>query len=394
MSRIRIKYNIEGLKRSQSSNFGKAYQVCSTSVMDTIADPDITFDEKGRSNYFHQYVEYDNQVKCKLSNQTYSYDRIITEIKQSNRNNKYDCIIGISGGVDSTYLCLLAARANLRVLCIHFDNGWNSELAVSNIQGIISHTGFEFYSYVIDWNEFRDIQLAYFKAGVIDLEAVTDIAIFSALNKLARKFNIRTVLDGRNGKTELILPPSWINKDPGNLRNIHSRFGTLPIRKYPLESPLKERAQNFRFQLHNIPLLEYIEYNKEEAKNQIISEFDWRDYGGKHYESVFTRFYQGYILPEKFNVDKRKAHLSNLIFAGQISRQEALKNLESPIYPITQLEDDFPFVIKKLGFTETEFYNYIDSPSQPHSTFGQTLPIEQYYPILKPLKNLYRLIKR
>lgn len=391
---IRQKYTFETLKSSKPANMGRDYQVCSAGVLDTIANAEIQFDGNGKSNYFHEYNAYEKERSEKYVSEQPTFDDTVQFLKKEGNNKKYDCILGVSGGVDSSYLALLAKKAGLRVLCIHFDNGWNSELAVDNIQSIIQHCEFDLHTFVIDWNEFKDIQLSYFKAGVIDLEAVTDIAIFAALNDLSRKYKIPHILDGRNGQTEFVLPSVWINKDAGNLRNIHSQFGIAPIKNYPIHSPLKGRFLQQIHTINNIPLLEMIDYNKDKAKAEIQTEFGWRDYGGKHYESVFTRFYQGYILPEKFNVDKRKAHLSNLIYSKQMTREEALAELQNPIYPMEQLEIDFPFVLKKLDFTESSFYEYIDAPVVEHSVYGKSIPIDAHFPILKPAKFLWNKLRR
>lgn len=250
------------------------------------------------------------------------------------------------------------------------------------------------YTYVIDWPEFRDIQLAYFKAGVIDIEAVTDIAIFAALDKIAEKFDARYILDGRNVQTECILPVSWTDpmKSQINLLNIHEEFGSIPLSNYPV-SKFSARRKKSKL-LQSIPLLHFLNYDKKEAKLDIIDSLDWRDYGGKHYESVFTRFYQGYILPEKFGVDKRKAHLSNLIFSGQMTKFEAIEELENPIYARIQLELDFPFAIKKLGYSESEFYDYIDAPRTEHGHYGYSRSIARDFPVLKPFVNLMTYLKK
>jgi N-acetyl sugar amidotransferase len=363
------------------------YRQCSISVMDTIADPDITFDEKGICNYFYDYKKAEEKFVVKDdAERKRRVESKIAEIKQRQKYQQYDCILGVSGGVDSTYLAYLAKQMGLRVLCVHFDNGWNSELAVKNIENIVSRLGFDLYTYVINWEEFRDIQLSYFKANVVDIEAVTDIAIFSCLDKICSEKKIKYLLDGRNVVTEEVLPPAWICKDPENLVNIHKRFGSIPIRNYPLLSRKRRLYIELNRPFENVKMLNWVEYNKAEAKKTIISELEWRDYGGKHYESVFTRFYQGYILPKKFGIDKRKAHLSNLIFSGQLSKQEALRELEEPIYPETQLKEDYDFVLKKLGFTHEAFEDYLAQPAVPHSAYGFAKPYSEYFPVLKLLK--------
>lgn len=345
------------------------YRQCSISVMDNIADPNITFDENGVCNYYYEYKEAEKTKTLSGTLAKRKLKEVIDLIKFKGKDKKYDCVIGVSGGIDSTYLSLVAKKFELRCLCVHFDNGWNSELAVKNIENIIKNSGFELYTYVIDWEEFKDIQLSYFKAGVIDIEAVTDIGISAALNKICVEFNVSYILNGDNVWTEATLPSCWINKNPNNLYQIHKRFGTLKLNNYPAKFK-KERYLKTRGNYQSIPLLNYLDYNKENIKEIITQEFDWKDYGGKHYESIFTRFYQGYILPKKFYVDKRKAHLSNLIFSGQITKQEALVQMSESSYQENQIQMDLDFVLKKLDFSKSEFENYMNKPPISHEFYG------------------------
>ena len=368
----------------------KNYQQCSLSVMDNIADSHIKFDEKGICNYYYEYLKAESIQVLKGELGKAKFDNIISQIKKEGKGKKYDCILGVSGGVDSTYLAYIAKQSGLRVLCVHFDNGWNSELAVKNIENIVQKCGFDLYTYVIDWNEFKDIQLAYFKANVVDIEAVTDIAIFSALDIICKEQNIKHIIDGRNVVTEVTLPPSWICKNSSNLRDIHQKFGTTPLKSYPLMSPVRRRIVAKTKPFQSWPILNYIPYLKNEAKKTIINELEWRDYGGKHYESVFTRFYQGYILPTKFKIDKRKAHLSNLIFSGQMTKEEAIKELGTPIYPKELFNIDYEFVLKKLGFTDIEFQEYLKTTPVPHNKYEMSISIFDEISILKPLKILFK----
>ncbi len=345
------------------------YRQCTLSVMDNIADPGISFDDKGICNYYYEYKAAEKSGTLTGKEAEEEVTRIVTMLKAKGKNKKYDCIIGVSGGIDSTYLSLKAKEYGLRVLCVHFDNGWNSELAVMNIENIVSKCGFDLFTYVIDWDEFRDIQLAYFKAGVIDIEAVTDIAIFDSLDMICAEKNVGYILDGRNIWTEQTLPLSWINKNPNNLYAIHQKFGKIKLDRYPCKFKNGKHLRP-KGSYTSIPLLNYLDYNKKTTKEIIARELGWKDYGGKHYESVFTRFYQGHILPEKFHVDKRKAHLSNLIFSGQITRQAALEELEKPVYPEGKLTIDKTFVLKKLGFSEEEFAEYIHAAPVPHAFYG------------------------
>jgi N-acetyl sugar amidotransferase len=366
-------YNEEELKKDPKANFGRPYQQCSISVMDTIADPDITFDKKGICNYYYEYLAAEKQNILKGEPGEKRYKEIITQIKADGQGKKYDCILGVSGGVDSSYLAYIAKQAGLRVLCVHFDNAWNSELAVRNIQNIVEKCGFDLYTYVIDWEEFRDIQLSYFKANVIDIEAVTDIAISNIVNRIAAEKKIKHVLSGDNVVTEYTLPKAWTYKNSSNLMAIQKEYGTLKLKKYPLIHPILRRiyARTTKFEVWKP--LNLIAYDKKEVKKIISKELNWIDYGGKHYESVFTRFYQGYILPAKFKVDKRKAHLSNLIFSGQLSKSEAIEDLKNEMYPYELFQKDLDFVLKKLNFTTESFETYLTEPIVKHEKFGSSL---------------------
>ncbi len=366
------------------------YRRCCISVMDNIADPNIRFDEKGICNYYYDYKKAEQAAILPTDIRNKKREAILGGIRKQGKGKKYDCILGVSGGVDSTYLALKARDFGLRVLCVHFDNGWNSELAVANIENIVKRCGFDLYTYVINWPEFRDIQLAFFKAHVVDIEAVTDIAIFAALDKICKERGIKFIIDGRNVVTEEVLPKAWIYKDQTNLLDIHRQFGTLKLRTYPVISYSTRKWNELTKPFTSVPLLNFIEYNKASAKKEIVEKLGWRDYGGKHYESIFTRFYQGYILPNKFGIDKRKAHLSNLIYSGQIKLDDALNEMESPIYPPELLEQDMQFVLKKLGFSRDEFQRYIDAPTKSHFEFRRNQTIYSRYPflnILKPMAN-------
>tara|TARA_B100000809_G_scaffold249578_1_gene281086 strand:+ start:10068 stop:11177 length:1110 start_codon:yes stop_codon:yes gene_type:complete len=364
--------------------------------MDNIADPNITFDENGVSNYYHDYYLLEKTLVKKGKEGIDFFNNKIEEIKAAGKGKDYDCILGISGGVDSSYLAYLAKENNLRPLVVHFDNGWNSELAVKNIESIVTKLNFDLYTYVINWEEFKDIQLAYLHASVIDIEAITDHAIAATLFKLAAKHKIKYSLNGYNIVTEGILPKAWIfNKlDATNIKDIHSKYGKIKLKSFPFYGSWKKRYYDIALRLESVPLLNYIDYNKDEVKEVLINKLGWKDYGGKHYESVWTRFYQGYILPSKFKVDKRKAHLSTLICSGQITKEEALNELKAPINDAFQLKVDTEFVLKKLNLSVEEFDQIMKSPVKQHSDFE--IELKSYfdkYPILKPLKGAYKLIK-
>lgn len=367
-------YNQQELEKDLAANCGRPYQQCSLSVMDTIADPNITFDEKGVCNYYKAYKKDEATHVLKGAEGQARLIAEIDKIKNAKASKKYDCILGLSGGVDSTYLCLLAKEQGLNPLVVHCDNGWNSELAQHNIEQTVKKSGFDLFTFVINWNEFRSMQLAYLKASVVDIEVLTDHAFMAVLYEQARKWNIKYVLAGMNIVTEQVLPQYWIyNKsDDKNIKDIVDKYGSIKVKElktFPFLSYATKRYCQKILKLEVITPLNWIEYNYDEVKERIIKELDWRDYGGKHYESVWTRFYQGYILPNKFHIDKRKAHFSNLIFSGQITKSEAIEKLKSPTLPERVAKDDLAFVIKKFGLSDIEFDEIIKLPRREHSEF-------------------------
>ena len=395
MNKSIFPYEEEKLKADKAINNGRPYQQCKISVMDTIADPDITFDENGISNY---YYEFQNKLAVHVLTGVdgeRKLQEITNKIKSESKGQKYDCITGVSGGVDSTYVCYLAKKLGLNPLIVHFDNGWNSQTANQNIQNIISKLGFDLYTLVVEWDEFKDLQLSYLKASVVDIEAITDHAIITTMYKLAKKHNIKYILSGNNIVTEATLPKSWIwNKgDHVNILDIHKKYGTLPLKTFPLFNTMLKKYYKAKG-IENITPLNYIDYDKGKVKEIITGELGWQDYGGKHYESIWTRFYQGYILPTKFGIDKRKAHLSDLIFSKQISKETALEELKLPIYDEQQFRQDYDFVLKKLNLSEQEFDQIMKLPVRKHQDFKTEKSIWAQYPILEPVRPLWRVVKK
>lgn len=390
-------YDEEALKKDITANCGRAYQQCTLSVMDTIADPDIKFDENGICNYYYEYIAAEKIEGFKGQEGKVMLDQVVKNMKAQSAGKKYDCILGLSGGADSTYLALLAKENGLNPLLVHFDYGWNTELAVQNIENCVKYLGFDLYTYVMDWEEFKELQRSYFKASVIDLDVPADHMIFGALYKIANKFNIKFILSGNNVWTEHTLPKSWnYNKfDLVNLRAIHRKYSKVPLKKLPALGLWYYANYQLVKNIKSVQLLNYVEYIKEDIKETIAKKLMWKDYGGKHHESVFTRFYQGYILPVKFNVDKRKAHLSNLIFAGQLTRTEALAEIKNPPYPIKMQEEDFLYVGKKLGFSSKEFEAVLNQPNCAHKEFGTDLKQRAlYFKIMRLIKPMTTVIKK
>jgi N-acetyl sugar amidotransferase len=374
----------------------REYRICAKTVMDT-SDPNITFDDKGICNHYYSYYEEERKHLLQGDEGRSRLDSTAKDIRQCGKNNKYDCILGLSGGVDSTYLCLVAKELGLRPLVVHFDNGWNSELAIQNIENTVKRLDFDLFTHVVEWDEFRELQRSYFLANVIDIEVLTDHAFMAVLYQQALKYKIRYVLAGMNVVTETILPRDWIyNKgDLGNIKGIQQAHGSRRVsdfRSYPFLSPVRKVFIDRILRMNVVSPLNWLDYNYLEVKDKIKRELGWRDYGGKHYESVFTRFYQGSILPAKFGVDKRRAHLSTLICSGQITRDDALSQLTLPSLCKRQEQIDRHFVLKKLGFTEEEFSQYLCAPRRQHEVYGTSTNPFVAFPMLSLISPILRLL--
>ncbi len=348
------------------------FKVCTKCVLDTHDVPDLKLDQEGICQYCRRFeTEYLNNPLGEQE-KVHLLDKMKDTIRKAGKGKKYDCILGLSGGVDSSYMAYLAKDWGLRPLIVHFDNGWNSELAVKNIESIIAHTGFDLYTHVVNWDEFRSLQLAYIKSGVLDWEVPTDHGFMGALFRAAKKEGIKHILTGTNHQTEGILPKSMSsNKDDSiNILDIARKFGAQPFKTYPFVGPLRHiyYTEIYGFERH--APLNWIDYHKDRAKETIIREMGWRDYGGKHYESVFTRFYQGYVLPVKYGVDKRKAHFASLINSGQMTREEAMEILKTDPYGNEDLKwQDFEFVAKKLGMSQEELHAILAEKPVSHQHY-------------------------
>jgi N-acetyl sugar amidotransferase len=343
--------------------------------MDTEMDDEIWFDEDGVCSYCHSFDQIAKPIleRAKTEEGRQHLVEVVNQIKAAGRDREYDCILGLSGGVDSSYVAYQAKKLGLRMLAVHVDGGWNSELAVANIENIVKKLDIDLVTWVVDWEEMRDLQLAFFKASLLNCDIPQDHAFFAALRRTAEKHKIHYVLEGTNWATEFVMPKTreYNASDLRHLRAVHKRFGTIRLRKYPTLGFFRRYVyQPFLCGIKIVKLLDLLPYDKEEAKRIITGELGWRDYGGKHYESVFTRFFQGYYLPVKFNYDKRRAHLSNLIVSGQLRRGDALEEMEDPPYPSSDmLREDKEFVAKKLGLAPAEFDEIIALPQATYRDF-------------------------
>jgi len=347
-----------------------AYRECTRCVMSS-SDPEITFDAEGRCNHCTDYFE-------RLASQTYrpgTSDRelqaIVERIKRAGRGREYDCVMGISGGIDSCYAAYVVKSLGLRPLAVHMDNGWNSDTAVKNIKNVAKRLGVDYQSVVLDWEEFRDLQLSFLKASVPEIETPTDIAIPAALHRVAAENGVKFIIMGGNYATEGILPRSWHYnaKDVKFLKAVQERFGTRKLRSFPTFGYLSEFYYKFFKGIRMIYLLNYVPYSKKEAMRTLETELGWKYYGGKHYESKITGFVQSYILPAKFGIDYRRATLSTQICAGEITREEALAILEKPPFDPESVAVEKEYIAKKFGITMDEFEEILSRPPKTYRDY-------------------------
>ncbi len=346
------------------------YQQCNRCVMDT-SDTEITFDEKGYCNHCTEFLEKTSKRVYQGEESDRKLALLIEKIKKTGAHNEYDCLIGISGGIDSCYAAYIAKNLGLRPLAVHMDNGWNSEAAVQNIKNVAAKLGIDYQSYVLDWEEFKDLQLAFLKASVPEAETPTDIAIPAALHKIAAQNNIKYIISGGNFATEGILPKSWHYnaKDVTYLKGIQKIFGAKKLRTFPTFGFQKEIYYKFVKGIRFVYLLNYVPFAKKEAMKVLEQRLDWKYYGGKHYESKFTGFLQSYILPEKFNIDYRRATFSTQICTGEMTRDEAIELLKSKSYDPIIAQQEKEYVAKKLGITLTDFNLIMDTPPKTYKDY-------------------------
>ncbi len=341
-----------------------ATRTCSRCIMNDLVDPRIQFDGNGVCNHCRRYDALVGARVVRGGEGRRILDGLVGKMKAAGRGRDYDCIIGVSGGVDSTYVAYLVKQLGLRPLAVHFDNGWNSELAVSNIEKVLKRLDIDLHTYVVDWEEFRDLQLAFLRASTPDGEIPTDHGIFALLWREAVAKGVRYIVSGMNFATEAMSVPEWSygHSDWRYIKAVHRRFGTTPLRTYPHFSLLDLLWINLVRRVRTISILNYVEYDKEAAMRLLRDQLGWVYYGGKHYESIYTRFWQGYVLPRKFGIDKRYGHLSDLINSGQLTREQALDEIRQETYPADLQEQDRRYVIKKLELTDAGFETLMAAP--------------------------------
>lgn len=323
--------------------------------------PSVEINDKGICNYCKLYDELDFSHPVNNPDNTL-LNKLIEKIKNAGAKKKFDCIIGVSGGTDSTYTLLLAKRSGLRPLAVHFDNGWDSELSVANIHNALQILDIPLETYVVNWEEFKDLQRSFLKASVPEAEIPSDLAIVSVLYKYAHRHNVKYILNGISFRTEGNMPLIWGYCDGKYLKSVHKKFGTVPLKTFPNLTLAKMFYYNIIRRIKVVRFLNYVNYTKPGAQAILEKELKWKNPGGHHYESIYTRWYQGYLSPVKFNIDRRIVALSAQVRSGHILKEKASSILKSPHYPESRIIEDKEYIIKKLGFSNEEFEQILKEP--------------------------------
>ena len=353
------------------------YQICTKCVMDT-SDPNITFDDQGicdHCNGFHAHVApkwHPNETGRQM------FARTVDEIRQSGKGKPFDCIIGLSGGLDSSFLLhLVVTEFQLRPLVFHVDGGWNTDIAVNNIQVLVEKLGLELFTEVINWEEMKDFQLAYFKSGVPHIDTPQDHAFVATLYHFANNHGIKYILNGGNIATECVRNPLeflYYGTDMRQLRDIQKRFCTVDLKTYPFSDILFHKVYlRYIRGLKVVKPLDWMPYTKVMARETLSREYSWKPYPQKHFESRFTKFYEGYWLPERFGFDTRRVQFSSLILTGQMTREDALSQLEHPAYDPKTIGHEFDYIAKKLGIASEELRGYFEMPLKTYRDYDNSL---------------------
>lgn len=348
-------------------NNNSEYRMCTRCVMDT-TDSKITFDESGVCDHCRNFDKHDHGDLAVKIDRTDELKRISEQIRKDGRKNEYDCILGLSGGADSSYMAYIAKEImHLRPLVFVVDTGWNLNVAVENIEKIVKGLQLDMYTEVVNWKEMQDLQLSFFRASISSCDIPQDHAIFAGLYNYAVKHKIKYVLTGSNSATEFVRPPiEWLYfNDLRMLKDIHRKFGRVPLKTFPLCGMFRYRLiYKYIKGLKRIYPLDYVVYDKEQAQQFLSEKYGWNKYENKHYENVFTRFFEGYYLPHKFGYDTRKNVYSNQILAGTMTRDEALTMLSNPPYDPYQMQQDKEYIAKKLGISTAEFDEIIEQENK------------------------------
>lgn len=355
------------------------YAICANCIMDT-SDSNITFDGRGWCDYCNNY--HSNILPHWHTDQRGEREIMdkVAQIKRDGRGKSHDCIIGLSGGVDSSYVTYLAkVRFGLRPLLFHVDAGWNSQQAVNNIEKLVDGLGLDLHTEVINWEEMKDLQLAFFKAQVPHLDTPQDHAFFAGLYNFAAKNGVKYILTGANYSTECVREPlewHYHASDLRQLKDIHAKFGTRPLKTFPMADIFTYKLY-YRFikGVRVVKPLNCVPFHKEQAMQELVDKFGWQKYAHKHYESRFTRFYEGYWLPKKFGYDKRRAHFSSLILTGQMTRDDALERIAKPAYDPETVAQDFEYIATKLDLTVPELQQLMDGPNKSYRDYRHAMSL-------------------
>jgi len=349
------------------------HQICTNCVMDT-SDSKIVFDEKGVCDHCNSFYRHTLPNWHTDEAGRHELDAIVAKIKRAGEGRDFDCIIGMSGGIDSSYLTYVAKeQLGLRPLVFHVDAGWNSQIAVNNIEKLVDGLGLDLYTEVIDWEEMKDLQLAFFRSGVPHVDTPQDHAFFATMYKFASQFDVRYILTGANLSTECVRNPvEWMyyQSDSTQLRDIHRRFGTRPLVNFPVTSILWHKAYlPYVKRIKVVRPLNHVQYLKQAAVEFLRDRFGWQPYPQKHFESRFTRFYESYWLPKRFGYDVRKVQFSSLILTGQMTRADALAKLRELPYDEATIAQEFGFVATKLGISVAELQGYMEAPKKSYRDY-------------------------
>ena len=354
-------------------------QVCQRCVMDSSAE-NIQFDANGVCHFCTQFLQKQTPVLEKpdaiRSNES---GELIDRIKYAGRRQRYDCVVGVSGGIDSSYVLHLAVENGLRPLAVHMDNNWNSEAAANNIKNMVTRLGVDLYTHVIEWQCYRSLLQAFLDADVVDIELLYDNASQGVVYRQAKKHGVRYMLMGFNAATEgLMLPRGWrhFKWDLRNIRDI-ARSGDASTKKFPGIGIWRRLYYHKVCRMQQVRLLNYVDFSKTQAIELLEERYDYKRYEYKHYESILTRFYQGYLLPMKFGIDKRRVHASTLIMTGEMTRPEALEMLDRPAYDPAEIERDRKYFVKKMGWAESQLDDYLSRPPRRHDEFRSDGPLWQ-----------------
>lgn len=352
----------------------KNYKICNRCVMDT-SDPNISFDDNGQCDYCSNF---DKNILPNWNANNSGLSKLLEmseSIKKDSKGSDFDCIIGLSGGLDSSYAAYIAKeKMGLRPLLFHVDAGWNTDQAVGNIEKLIEGLGLDLYTEVINWEEMKDLQLSFLKSGIPDQDLVQDAAFFSSLYKFARKHKIKHVITGSNFSTECCREPEewggYLGIDTMLFNDIHRQFGTRPLNSFPLVDILIYKVfyqKILGMKVHHP--LNLVPFTKKDAENELSEKFGWQPFQHKHHESRFTRFYEDYWLPRRFGYEKRRAHFSSLIMTGQMTREQALERLLKPEMDEHFLEQEFEYIAHKLGISVDDLKELFSIPKKTYKDY-------------------------